>query len=91
MMSETQIWESNALRNLQQASEAQGLKFYVRPPREVVPGFLGDYQPDAIALGPKGGIIIEARLRRDPATERALQQLSKKLPARKAGSFVSST
>ena len=55
MMSEAQLGESNVLRNLQQVSEARGLKFFVNPPREVVPAFLGDFQPDAIAVGPEGG------------------------------------
>ena len=33
--------ESNMLRNLQQISEARGLKFYVNPPPNIVPDFLG--------------------------------------------------
>ena len=62
MMSEAQLWESNVLRSLQQTSEARGLKFYIHPPREIVPEFLGDFRPDAMAIGPDGGIIIEVKL-----------------------------
>jgi hypothetical protein len=47
--SEKALSESNALRSSQRALEAQGMTFYVNPPRKVVPDFLGNYQPDAIA------------------------------------------
>lgn len=62
-MSDAQLWESNVLRNLRRVSEARGMKFYVNPPREVVPDFLGSYQPDAIAVGPNGGTVIELKHR----------------------------
>ncbi len=64
--SERALSESNALRSLQRASEARGLTFYVNPPRRVVPEFLGNYQPDAIARGLEGGIIIEVHASEKP-------------------------
>lgn len=48
-------WESSTLQDLRRASEAQGLTFYVKPPRKVVPDFLGNYQPDAIAVSRGAG------------------------------------
>jgi hypothetical protein len=87
MMSEPQLWESNVLRNLQQVSEARGLKFFVNPPREIVPGFLGNYQPDAIAVGPEGGIIIEVKFRRSPASERQLAEIAKRVSGQKGWEF----
>jgi hypothetical protein len=73
------IRDSNALRNLQQASAARGLKFYINPSREIVPKFLGDFRPDAIAIGPEGGIVIEMKLRGNPASEKQLAAIAKKV------------
>lgn len=87
MMSESRLWESNILRNLQQVSEARGLKFYVNPPREVVPAFLGGFRPDAIAVGPDGGIIIEVKHRRSPSSEQQLAAIAKKVSDQKGWEF----
>jgi uncharacterized protein YutE (UPF0331/DUF86 family) len=87
MMSESQLWESNILRNLQHVSEARGLKFYVNPSPEVIPAFLGDYQPDAIAVGPDGGIIVEMKTRRNPASERQLAAIAKRVSDQKGWEF----
>jgi uncharacterized protein YutE (UPF0331/DUF86 family) len=87
MMSEAQLWESNALRNLQQASEARGLKFYVNPPREIVPKFLGDFQPDAIALGPEGGIVIELKRQGSAASKHQLAVIAKRVSNQKGWEF----
>ena len=88
MTSEAALWESNVLRNLQQLSEARGLKFYVNPPRDVVPDFLGDFRPDAIARGPQGGIIIiEVKLRRTPESERRLAEIARIVSAQKGWEF----
>src|SRR5215831_4620485 len=87
MTSEAALWQSNVLRNLQQVSEARGLKFYVNPPRDVVPDFLGDLRPDAIARGPEGGIIIEVKLRRSPESERRLAEIARIVSAQKGWEF----
>jgi hypothetical protein len=87
MMSEAQLWESSILRNLQQVSEARGLKFYVNPPREIIPEFLGDFQPDAIALGPEGGMIIEVKLRGNPASEKKLASIARRVSGQKGWEF----
>lgn len=83
--------ESNMLRNLQQISEARGLKFYVNPPPDVVPEFLGDLRPDAIARGPQGGIVITVK-RREPRmpTNGSLTSPSV-FPLRRDGNFRRST
>jgi uncharacterized protein YutE (UPF0331/DUF86 family) len=87
MISETHVLKSNALRNLQKLSEARGLKFYVNPPRELVPDFLGDYQPDAIVVGPHGGMIIEMKLRRSPASEKQLAAIARRVSDQKGWEF----
>jgi uncharacterized protein YutE (UPF0331/DUF86 family) len=87
MISEARLLESNALRNLQKLSEARGLKFYINPPREIVPDFLGDYRPDAIALGPEGGMIIEMKAGRSPASEKRLAEVASRVSAQKGWEF----
>jgi hypothetical protein len=87
MTSEAQLLESNALRNLRQISEARGLKFYINPPREIIPEFLGDFRPDAIALGPEGGIIIEVKLRGSPASEKQLAAIARRVSGQKGWEF----
>lgn len=87
MTSEAALRQSNVLRNLQQVSEARGLKFYVNPPCDVVPDFLGDFHPDAIARGPEGGIIIEVKLRRTPESERRLAEIARRVSAQKGWEF----
>src|SRR5689334_23379854 len=87
MISEVRLLESNALKNIQKLSEARGLKFYVNPPREIIPDFLGDYHPDAIAMGPEGGIIIEMKLRRSPASEKQLAAIARRVSDQKGWEF----
>lgn len=87
MISEARLLESNALRNLQKLLEARGLKFYLNPPREIVPGFLGDYRPDAIALGPEGGMIIEMKAGRSPGSEKQLAEIASRVSGQKGWEF----
>ncbi len=87
MMSGELLRESNLLRNLQQVSEARGFKFYINPPREIVPKFLGDFQPDAIALGPDGGIIIEVKRQRSSASEKQLASIASRVSGQKGWEF----
>jgi uncharacterized protein YutE (UPF0331/DUF86 family) len=86
-MSESQLWESSILRNLRQVFEARGLKFYVNPPREVVPAFLGDFEPDAMAIGPDGGTIIEVKHRRSPVSEQQLAAIARRVSGQKGWEF----
>jgi uncharacterized protein YutE (UPF0331/DUF86 family) len=87
MISEVHLLESNALRNLQKLSEARGMKFYLNPPREIIPDFLGDFRPDAIALGPEGGVIIEMKLERNPASAKQLAAIAQKVSDQKGWEF----
>lgn len=41
--------------------EAQGLRFIVEPKKEQLPDFLGSELPSAIALGEKGGVLLQVR------------------------------
>ncbi len=81
------IWESRALRDLRLASEARGLTFYANPDRAVIPEFLGNYQPDAIALGPEGGVVIEIKNQRSGAAKAALAEISQRVAGQKGWEF----
>jgi uncharacterized protein YutE (UPF0331/DUF86 family) len=87
MMLEAQFAESSVLQNLRQTYEARGLRFYVNPPRDLLPDFLGDYRPDAIAVGPEGGIIIEVKLRQTAESEKQLASISKRVSGQKGWEF----
>ncbi len=44
---------------LKERYEDEGYAFFVYPSPSLVPTFLDDYRPDAIAVGREGGVIIE--------------------------------
>ncbi len=85
--SERALSENNALRNLQRASEARGLTFYLNPPRKVVPDFLGNYQPDAIARGSEGGVVIGVMRRKSHEGETQLAEISRRISRQKGWEF----
>ena len=87
MISKEELWESKALRTMKQMSEERGMKFYVNPPRAVVPEFLGDWQPNAIALGPEGGIVIEVKRRASSAPQYQLAEIARKVSSQKGWEF----
>jgi uncharacterized protein YutE (UPF0331/DUF86 family) len=60
-MTEVHSREARVLDALQQRYEARGFSFFKYPSRDLIPEFLGDYTPDAIALGPNGNIVIEVK------------------------------
>jgi REase_AHJR-like protein/ribonuclease HepT-like protein len=85
---DSQPWELNMLRGLQPSYEARGLKFHINPSRALVPPFLSEYLPDAIAVSPDGGgIIIEVTHHRTQATNRQLAELAKKVADQKGWQF----
>ena len=87
-MPENQSWALNALRNLQASYEARGLKFVIKPSREILPSFLEGYQPDAIAIDPNGGgAIIEVKRQESHASNRKLAELAKKIGAQRDWEF----
>ena len=79
--------ESNMLRKLRQVSEARGLTFYVNPPPDIVPDFLGNLRPDAIARGPDGGIIIGVKRRGTPDADQRLVDIAERVSAQKGWEF----
>lgn len=87
MTTEELLRESPTLRSLRQTSESRGMRFYLNPPAEVVPEFLGDFRPDAIARGPEGGMIIELTYPGRSDAKAPLDEISKLVAAQKGWEF----
>ncbi|MGA3004347.1 MAG: hypothetical protein ABSE20_21755 [Acetobacteraceae bacterium] len=80
MIPESQSWEMGVLRNLRGTYEGRGMRFYINPPPDVVPGFLREYRPDAIAIGPDGkGIVFEVKSYRTPTTQGQMDELKRRV------------
>ncbi len=78
---------SDALQGLRDAYEARGWRFHVEPSPDMVPAFLGDFRPDAIALGPAGGAVIEVRHERTPASDRQLAEVARRVSDQEGWEF----
>lgn len=81
--------EAAILERLRDRYERQGYQFFARPARELIPDFLGDLHPDAIALKPDDRLIIEVRLKPPPpeATAR-LAEIARKVATQPGWRFT---
>ncbi|MBI1186992.1 MAG: hypothetical protein GC206_06610 [Alphaproteobacteria bacterium] len=68
--------ERDVLSLLRDHYEARGFQFIEHPPRQLVPAFLGDYLPDALALGETEKVVIEVKSRRSARTGESLQDIA---------------
>ena len=59
MSTSAETRERETLRMLKAAYEQRGYSFVLEPSAAVLPPFLEDYRPDAIALKAPGGVVIE--------------------------------
>ncbi|MBV9251164.1 MAG: hypothetical protein JO227_18170 [Acetobacteraceae bacterium] len=55
------VRDSLILDRLKESLEHQGYQFFAHPLPEMLPAFLGKYRPDAMALKPGEGIILEIK------------------------------
>ncbi|HZR89533.1 MAG TPA: hypothetical protein VFB02_22230 [Bradyrhizobium sp.] len=70
--------EADILRALRSRYEKEGFTFWPHPSRDIVPPFLGDYRPDALALSKdKGSVVIEIKARRAGSGDRQLAQIAR--------------
>jgi hypothetical protein len=76
-MVEPRVRESRLLDLLGQRYEERGYAFFKYPPREMLPEFLRDYMPDAIALGPKDNVVIEVKSGRSEKNAKQIARLFK--------------
>jgi uncharacterized protein YutE (UPF0331/DUF86 family) len=65
------------LERLQERYEREGFDFYIYPPRDLLPQFLGKYRPDAIALKGNEKIVIEIKGRGTEQSPLRLSDLAK--------------
>ena len=68
------------LRELIPELEAEGYEVYVHPNRPVTPAFLGNFQPDAVALRSDKNLLIEVISQTSHAEEK-IKQLSELVAA----------
>lgn len=57
--------------------EQQGYTVFIDPPKRVLPSFMSDYHPDAVALKEGHNVAIEIKGGRSAATRRQIDHLSK--------------
>jgi DNA-binding transcriptional ArsR family regulator len=76
-MVEPRVRESRLLDLLGQRYEERGYAFFKYPPREMLPEFLREYRPDAIALGPKDNVVIEVKSGRGERPAKQIARLFK--------------
>lgn len=62
--------EADILRVLRRRYEQDGYTFVTHPTGTLVPSFLGNYRPDALAISDKGSIVIEIRSRAAGSSKR---------------------
>lgn len=78
-----QVRERRVLDVLKERYENEGYTFFVYPPRELIPAFLGTYMPDAIAVSPQESIVFEIKGQRSAKGDMTLAELSKKFEGKK--------
>src|SRR5262245_14200789 len=73
----SEITESNVLEALVPQLEEEGYTVYLHPGTLLMPPFLKDYQPDAIALRADKSLAIEIALRQTADNKERLQRIAK--------------
>lgn len=68
--------ERVVLENLRERYVGEGYAFYEYPGRALVPSFLESYRPDAIAIGPRGRVVIEVKRREASGEESELPRIA---------------
>lgn len=68
--------ERAVLENLRERYEGEGYEFFPYPPSDLLPPFLEDYRPDAIAVGPTGRVAIEVKQNRRQANSARLSRVA---------------
>jgi len=68
--------EVRVLELLRNRYESEGFSFIEHPAPANLPAFMHGYRPDALALGEGKSIVIEVKLRKDPAPKRTCRQLA---------------
>ena len=75
------------LGRLQKDAEKRGWKFYIHPPPHVIPEFLEGYCPDALGIGPDGGVVIEINARRHETPIQSVAKIASLIEAQKGWDY----
>lgn len=75
------------MQRLQRDAEKRGWKFHIEPPSHLVPEFLGGHRPDALGIGPDGGVVIEIKGRRHEGQKESLSEIANLVEAQKGWEF----
>lgn len=70
--------EAAVLARLHEQYSRQGYAFSLTPPQHLLPSFLGDFRPDAIALQGNGGIVIEIKRNRQDRDRPTLPEIARR-------------
>jgi hypothetical protein len=87
MTADARTVEAEILERVRAGYESRGMRFIIEPTADVVPPFLGGHRPDAIALAPDGGVIIEVMARRRPRPDTRLSDIAARVAAHKGWEF----
>jgi uncharacterized protein YutE (UPF0331/DUF86 family) len=80
--------ESETLNRVRDRYESKGYRFLVKPRKSDVPRFLVGFEPDAIALKGKGGVVIEVKSSEKAATRSSVVDfLAREVPKHKGWRF----
>ena len=86
--SEESVARINGLmERLQKDVERRGWKFYIQPPPKEIPEFLKGHRPDALGIGPDGGVVIEIKARGHKAQRESLSEIANLVEAQKGWEF----
>lgn len=80
--------ERRFLERLKENYEADGFEFFIEPPADMVPKFLGRYRPDAIAIRADGSIIIEIKSNQTDRESPKLSQIAASVASEPRWKFV---
>ncbi len=81
--------EAAILDRLKDRYEQQRYQFFAQPGRDLIPAFLGNFRPDAIALKPGDRLIIEVKLKKPAAhVEARLAEIARKVAMQSGWRFT---
>jgi uncharacterized protein YutE (UPF0331/DUF86 family) len=76
MTPSTAFRERLVLERLKETYEQKGYEFFSEPTDDLLPPFLRGYRPDAIALKPHEGVVIEVKFGNHPGRDRRLESVA---------------
>ena len=74
--------ESRRLREVAREFEGQGYRVVLHPEGDDLPDFLGGFEPDLIARGPEGSVVVEVRSQPSMAVLDDLEAMSRTIEGR---------